>query len=171
MNPPAIELRAVRVTIGAHAVLRIPELTVTAGELFAVMGPNGAGKSTLLRVLLGLQPLASGSARVLGEEVASLAGGARLRLRRGIGYVPQLLPTRGELPVTVREVVAIGRTGRVGLWRRLGRDDWRAVDEWLERLGIAALANRGFGEISGGGATQDDDRPRDGARTEVVAAR
>lgn len=136
--------------IGAQSVLRIPELTVAEGELFAVMGPNGAGKSTLLRVLLGLQPLADGSVHVLGESVNELTGGAVLRLRRRVGYIPQLLYARGELPLTVREVVAIGRTGRAGLWHRLGRADWQAVDYWLERLGIAALAGRGFGEISGG---------------------
>jgi iron complex transport system ATP-binding protein len=54
------------------------------------------------------------------------------------------------MPLTVREVVAIGRTGIAGLLRPLRREDWHVVDEWIERLGLAALAKRGFSEISGG---------------------
>jgi ABC-type Mn2+/Zn2+ transport system ATPase subunit len=67
-----------------------------------------------------------------------------------MGYVPQHFPAQCELPLTVREVVAIGRTGLAGLFRRLNKSDWKIVDEWLARLGISALAQRGFGEISGG---------------------
>jgi len=54
------------------------------------------------------------------------------------------------MPLTVREVVAIGRTGLAGLLRPLRREDWRIVDKWIERLGLAALAQRGFSDISGG---------------------
>ena len=55
-----------------------------------------------------------------------------------------------ELPLTVREVVAIGRTARAGLFHPLSRDDWQTVDQWIERLGLAALADRAFSQISGG---------------------
>jgi len=150
MSDRALSFRKVRVTAGARTILAIDELLLASGELLAVMGPNGAGKSTLLRTCLGMQPLATGDVCVLGQPLAKLNGGALLRLRREIGYVPQMLPARGELPLTVREVVAIGRTGRARLLRPLGRADWQIVDEWLTRLGIAVLARRGFGEISGG---------------------
>jgi len=64
--------------------------------------------------------------------------------------VPQILPARAEMPLTVREVVAIGRTGIAGMLRPLRRDDWRIVDAWIERLALTPLARRGFGQISGG---------------------
>jgi len=82
--------------------------------------------------------------------VCSLHGAALAGLRRRIGYVPQLLPARSELPLTVREVVAIGRTARAGLFHPLSRQDWQTVDRWIERLGLASLADRAFSQVSGG---------------------
>jgi iron complex transport system ATP-binding protein len=114
------------------------------------MGPNGAGKTTLLRACLGLAKPARGEVVVLGEDVRSLRGAALAGLRRRIGYVPQLLPARSELPLTVREVVAIGRTAHAGLFHPLSRDDWQTVDQWMDRLGLTALADRAFSQISGG---------------------
>jgi iron complex transport system ATP-binding protein len=71
-------------------------------------------------------------------------------LRRCIGYVPQLIPARSELPLTVREVVAIGRTARAGLFGRLSRCDWQTVEHWMDRLGLTRLADCAFSELSGG---------------------
>ncbi len=150
MKPPGIEIEGLRVRLRGRVVLDVPRFQVAAGRLAALMGPNGAGKTTLLRVCLGGERPARGRARVLGEPVTALRGGALARLRRRIGFVPQRLPARSELPLTVREVVAIGRTGRVGWGRRLSARDWAAVDEWIERLGLGGLAGRAFGELSGG---------------------
>jgi ABC-type cobalamin/Fe3+-siderophores transport system ATPase subunit len=72
------------------------------------------------------------------------------RLRRRIGYVPQLLPTGGEMPLTVREVVAMGRAAAAGLGRRLRREDHEQIDQWIDRLGLTPLAGRGFSRVSGG---------------------
>ena len=146
----AVEMRNVSVHVGARCVLDVAELRADEGSVVALMGPNGAGKTTLLRVCLGLTMPTRGEVRVLGESVPALRGAALARLRRRIGYVPQLLPARSALPLTVREVVAIGRTARAGLFRPLSRDDWQAVDRWLDRLGLAALADRAFSQISGG---------------------
>lgn len=118
--------------------------------MVALMGPNGAGKTTFLQVCLGLVPGVQGRVDVLGEEITMLRGRARARLRQRIGFVPQLLPARSELPLTVREVVAIGRTGRVGLGRWLTSADWRAVDRWIDRLGLGELAAAAFSDLSGG---------------------
>lgn len=150
MTPAAVEMRGVELRLGRGFRLEVPALRVAPGELVALLGPNGAGKSTLLRTVLGLIRPAVGELRVLGEAVPALRSGALAALRRRIGYVPQLLPPRSELPVTLREVVAIGRTARAGLGRRLRREDWAVVDAWLERLGLAALAERTFAELSGG---------------------
>lgn len=150
MKEPAIDLQQVLAHAGGRRILDLPCLQVGAGSVVTLLGPNGAGKSTLLRVCLGLTRVTSGTVRVLGEDVTDLSEAGLARLRCRMGFVPQLLPGRSEAPLTVREVVAIGRTGRAGLFRRLSRADWMAVDEWIERLGLAPLAQRAFGEISGG---------------------
>jgi iron complex transport system ATP-binding protein len=71
-------------------------------------------------------------------------------LRQRIGYVPQLQTIGGEMPLTLREIVAIGRTGIRGLLRPLSRDDWHIVDDWIERLGLAGVARQPYAEASGG---------------------
>jgi len=147
---PAIHVRGLSVHAGGRAILKLDEFTVPPGELLGLLGLNGAGKSTLLRCLLGLQRHARGVVDVLGRPVHALPAFALCRLRQSIGYVPQVLSTHSELPLTTREVVAIGRTGRAGLFRRLQREDWRIVDEWLERLDLRAAARQGYAELSGG---------------------
>ena len=149
-NAPVIEICGLSVENGRRTILAIERLALAHGGFLAVLGPNGAGKTTLLRACLGLTAPTSGSVRVLGEDVASLGGSALARLRSRLGYVPQLLPARSELPLTVREVVAIGRTARAGLFHPLSRADEQVVDHWIERLGLASLTNRAFNEISGG---------------------
>jgi len=146
----AIEIDGLTVRAARLDILSIAHLAVGRGQFVGLLGPNGAGKSTLLRCLLGMQAHVHGDVSVLGGELGSLGCGPLAALRRRIGYVPQLLPARSEMPLTVREVVAIGRTGIAGLLRPLWREDWAIVDEWIDRLGLSPLAGRGFGEISGG---------------------
>lgn len=150
MVSPAIQIQSLAVHAARRCLLEVEQLRVDAGSVVAVMGPNGAGKTTLLRACLGLLTPSRGHVTVLGEDVGALRGAALAGLRRRIGYVPQLLPARSELPLTVREVVAIGRTARAGLFHPLSRDDWQTVDRWIERLGLASLAGRAFSQISGG---------------------
>ncbi|MBN1554455.1 MAG: ABC transporter ATP-binding protein [Phycisphaerae bacterium] len=150
MNNVAVHLDDFSVRAGHREILSVDSLAVSRGEFVGLLGPNGAGKSTLLRCLLGMQPHARGGAHVLDRRVNRLPSGDLARLRRRVGFVPQILPARSEMPLTVREVVAIGRTGIAGLLLPLKSGDWRIVDEWLERLGLTSLARRGFSEISGG---------------------
>jgi ABC-type cobalamin/Fe3+-siderophores transport system ATPase subunit len=146
----AIQFEGLTVHAGRRDILNVPRLEIVHGELVGLLGPNGAGKSTLLRCLLGMQAHVHGAVSVLGRNIRSLQSSGVAALRRRIGYVPQLLPARSEMPLTVREVVAIGRTGIAGLLRPLRREDWQIVDEWIERLGLSDLARQGFGDISGG---------------------
>jgi ABC-type cobalamin/Fe3+-siderophores transport system ATPase subunit len=122
-----LQIRGLTVRAGPKILLAIDRLSVRRGEFLGVLGPNGAGKTTLLRSCLGIQRHASGHVEVLGRPVGELGFIRRARLRRRIAYVPQLLPVRSEMPLTVREVVAIGRTGAAGLFRRFSRQDWRAM--------------------------------------------
>ena len=150
MTPPALEIHDLAVHAAHRCLLAVEDLRAEAGSVVALMGPNGAGKTTLLRACLGLARPSRGDIIVLGEDVRSLGSAALAGLRRRIGYVPQLLPARSELPLTVREVVAIGRTARAGLFHPLSHDDWQTVDQWIERLGLGPLASRAFSQTSGG---------------------
>ena len=150
MTSSAIEIRNLTVHAAHRCLLEVGCLQVPAREITAIMGPNGAGKTTFLRACLGLVAASQGEVRVLDCNVTRLSARALAQLRCRVGYVPQILPTRSELPLTVREVVAIGRTGRAGLFHPLIKADWQCVDEWIDRLGLAALSHRAFSEISGG---------------------
>lgn len=150
MSDVAVHLDDLSVRAGHREILSVDSLRISRGEFVGLLGPNGAGKSTLLRCLLGMRHHVRGSVNVLGKDVHRLGAGPLAQLRRRMGYVPQLLPATSEMPLTVREVVAIGRTGKAGLLRPLQNTDWRIVDEWLARLGLTNLSRRGFSEISGG---------------------
>ena len=117
-------------------------LTIETGSRVALIGANGAGKSTLLKAAAGLLPLAGGSIHVHG----SLAGGCCHRVA--------FLAQRGELdwrfPMTVRKLVLTGRYVHLGWFRRADPDDYRIVDDTLEQLQIADLADRRISDLSGG---------------------
>ena len=107
----AVQLEGLSHHAGHREILRIERLGIARGEMVGLLGPNGAGKTTLLRCLLGMQRHVRGTVQVLGCNATTSSSREMTLLRRRIGYVPQLLPARSELPLTVREVVAIGRTG------------------------------------------------------------
>lgn len=137
--------KAVRAGYREREVLRGVDLQAGAGELVALVGPNGAGKSTLLRVLAGLVRPASGTVTVDGVDIASLD---RASVARHIAVVPQVFETL--FPFTVREVVTLGRTSRMGTLGLLSTGDVFAVRRALEELDSLDLADRRIDRISGG---------------------
>jgi manganese/zinc/iron transport system ATP- binding protein len=138
----ALEVRRLTVSYGARPVLWDVDASFPAGALSAVVGPNGAGKSTLLKAALGLIPSDAGQALVDGRPV----GAARDR----IAYVPQRDAVDWDFPITVREVVEMGRYAQTGWLRRVRRSERPLVDECLERVGMAQYAGRQIGRLSGG---------------------
>jgi iron complex transport system ATP-binding protein len=136
---------AIRAGYHAREVLRSVNLRAGAGELVALVGPNGAGKSTLLRVLAGLVRPTSGNVTVDGVDIASLD---RAAIARHIAVVPQVFETL--FPFTVREVVTLGRTSRMGTLGVLNAGDALAVRRALEELDSLDLAERRIDRISGG---------------------
>lgn len=138
----ALEVRRVTVSYGARPVLWDVDATFPDGALSAIVGPNGAGKSTLLGAALGLVPLDAGQTLIAGRP-------ARAALDR-LAYVPQREAVDWDFPITVGEVVSMGRYRSTGWFRRIGRDDRRVVEQCLDRVGMAAYAKRQIGQLSGG---------------------
>ena len=141
----SVVARGIRAGYREREVLRGVDLVAPAGEVVALIGPNGAGKSTLLRVLGGLLRPSSGSVTIDGVDVAALD---RRAIARHIAVVPQVFETL--FPFTVREIVALGRTSRLGALGTLGSDDARAIDRALDDIGATELADRRIDRVSGG---------------------
>jgi manganese/iron transport system ATP-binding protein len=107
----------------------------------AIVGPNGAGKSTLIKVIAGIIPPSRGKVHIFGEEPGD---------HICIAYVPQRSQVDWNFPVNVRDVVMMGRIGKLGMLRRPKHGDWQAVDQALETVDLTGLARRQIGELSGG---------------------
>jgi len=128
-----------------HVVGRGLDLALAPGEVLCVLGPNGAGKSTLFRTLLGLLPPLGGRVSAGGRDLASLT---RAEIAREVAYVPQA--SASYFDFSLAEMVEMGRTAHLGAFARPGRRDRRIARDALERMGIAALAERPVSGVSGG---------------------
>jgi ABC-type Mn2+/Zn2+ transport system ATPase subunit len=137
-----LTLENVTVAYDGRAVLSDVTLSVPHGAQVAIVGPNGAGKSTLFKALVGLLPIRSGTAFVRDRETS--------RRDETIAYVPQREEIDWGFPVTVHDVVMMGRYGRLGWFKRPGAADRDVVARCLDELGIADLERRAIGELSGG---------------------
>ncbi|MGO2746975.1 metal ABC transporter ATP-binding protein [Microbacterium sp.] len=140
----AISVSAVTVRYADVLALDDVSVTVEPGLVTGLIGMNGSGKSTLFKTILGLVHPASGSVTIDGGDPASA------RRRGRIGYVPQSEDVDWAFPVSVRDVVMMGRYGRQGFLRRARPADRDAVDEALERVELTDLADRQIGALSGG---------------------
>lgn len=141
-----LEVRGLEAGFGERLVLNGVDATFPEGSLTAVIGPNGAGKSTFVRAVLGLMEVRSGEIRwSLRDDGPGLAQGYR-----SVAYVPQREDVAWDFPVTVEEVVRMGREIRKSWWRRRDAEDRAAVDEALEKVRMSDLKARLIGELSGG---------------------
>jgi zinc/manganese transport system ATP-binding protein len=136
--PPPIRLHQVALRRAGREVLRDLTGTFAPGSLTAVTGPNGSGKSTLLHALNGSLRLASG-----GIDRGGLGP-------RQIAFLPQEAQLNRSFPITARDVVALGWSARIGLFRRIGPEEYAAADEALAAVGLDGLGSRRIGALSAG---------------------
>jgi ABC-type Mn2+/Zn2+ transport system ATPase subunit len=137
-------LVAEHVTLGYNGKAALEDVTfqVPQGTRVAVVGPNGAGKSTLFKGLVGLLPLRSGQVFVHGVP---------LRAHKDcVAYVPQREEVDWRFPLTVKDVVMMGRYGRLGWLKRPARHDAEVAERCLGQVGMLELAGRPIGDLSGG---------------------
>jgi len=121
-------------------------LAIGHGEFVMVGGPNGSGKTTLLESIIGMLPITYGSANVCGFDVKKMGTDVRKRA----GYVIQNFSFDPLTPFTAREVVMMGRYGKLGYFRRPGRHDAEVADRAMKTLEVEEFADKPIGTLSGG---------------------
>lgn len=137
--------RRLALCMGGKTLLDDASFSLQAGELIALLGPNGAGKTSLIRAALGQLPGAGGSATLGGDDIRRLSP---MEHARRLSYLPQLRSL--AWPISVRDVVALGRYSHGAALGRLGPDDARAVARALAACNLEELAGRRCDTLSGG---------------------
>ncbi len=127
---------------GQESILENINLSVEENTFLGIIGPNGAGKTTLMRTILGLLKPTMGSVRVFDEDPHAV--------RERIGYMPQHSLYDVRFPITVIDVVLMGRLSRKRLLRRYTNEDTQAALKALETVGMREFTNRQIGTLSGG---------------------
>ncbi len=140
-GPPSIVVNDLTVERSGVRVLTDVSFEFGPGTLVGVVGPNGAGKSTLFEAISGRIPIHHGSATIHAERPLN---------QGGVAYVPQRDSINWRIPVTVEDVVMMGRTNARGWWRRYGREDREMCEQSLERVNLWDRRSALMTEISGG---------------------
>ena len=144
MSSPAIAVENVTVHYGEVLALDSASLTLERSRICGLVGMNGSGKSTLFKTIMGMVKPDTGRVLVNGHPPA------KIRKEAGIGYVPQSEEVDWAFPLSVRDVVMMGRYGHLGFTRRPRKADRDAVEHALERVELADFADRQIGQLSGG---------------------
>lgn len=142
MNEPAVRVEHLTVNYEHTSVLWELSFTIPKGVLCAVLGPNGAGKSTFLKCALGLIKPLSGKIEFLGSPLN--------KVRRKVAYVPQRTSVDWDFPITVFDVVLMGRFGKLGVFKRPKAADREAAKRMIEMVGLTPLMHRQISQLSGG---------------------
>ena len=144
-KPPVIEVEGVSISRSGEQVITDATFKVLRGDFAGVVGPNGGGKTTLLKATLGLLPRDAGAIKLFGTPVEQFHDWHR------VAYVGQdSINFDQSFPLSVRELVSLGRINRQNIGHRLGSEDWRHVDEMLRFMGIDDISDKRIGQLSGG---------------------
>lgn len=139
---PALQAHQLTVNYDKTPVLWDITLQIPHGKIIGIIGPNGAGKSTFIKAALGLIQPISGKIEFFGQPLKEV--------RRRIAYVPQRESVDWDFPITVHDLVLMGRYGNLGLFHWPRKADLAAVDHYLEKVGMSTYANRQISQLSGG---------------------
>ena len=139
---PALQVHQLSVNYDKTPVLWDITLSVPSGNLVGIIGPNGAGKSTFIKAAMGLIPTISGKVDFFGKSLKEV--------RSHIAYVPQRETVDWDFPITVRDLVLMGRYGTLGLFRWPRQADWAAADHYLDIVGMLQYKDRQISQLSGG---------------------
>ncbi|MBM3131823.1 MAG: ABC transporter ATP-binding protein [Chloroflexi bacterium] len=142
MSEDLVRIDDVWVTYHHVPVLEGITLSIERNDFLGIIGPNGGGKTTLLKLILGLIHPSQGTVTVFGKSPA--------KSRSRIGYVPQHNLFDREFPISVWDVVLMGRFGKVGLFKRYSRDDKARAEEALKTVSMLEYRNHQIGKLSGG---------------------
>lgn len=141
---PAIGIESLTVRYADILALHDVSLRLQQGNICALVGVNGSGKSTLFKAIMGLVTAGTGTVRIFGS------GPKSARKNNLLTYVPQSEDVDWTFPVSVHDVVMMGRYGRLGPTRRPRAADREAVEHALDQVGLTSLASRQIGALSGG---------------------
>lgn len=145
MGKTILQLENVSYSYQHQTVLENVTLSVEEGQFLGIVGPNGSGKSTLLKIALGMLQPKKGTVAMFGSPIGEQ------KQKYTVGYVSQKSNSfQQDFPATVKEVVAAGLASKKGVLRRYNKNDFAAVDEVLEQVGLQHLRNRNIGQLSGG---------------------
>ncbi|UVJ38793.1 metal ABC transporter ATP-binding protein [Arthrobacter sp. CJ23] len=144
MSNPAIVVDNVTVHYGEVLALDGASLSLDHSRICGLVGMNGSGKSTLFKTIMGMVKPDSGRVLINGHAPV------KSRKEAGIGYVPQSEDVDWAFPLSVRDVVMMGRYGQLGFTRRPRKADRDAVEQALERVELSEFADRQIGQLSGG---------------------
>ncbi len=139
---PIFEVHQLTVNYDQTPVLFDVSLSVPKGKLVGIIGPNGAGKSTFIKTALGLVKPISGKVEFFSEPLKNV--------RRRVAYVPQRESVDWDFPITVRDLVLMGRYGQLGLFRFPRSADYAACDHYLDVVGMSQYKTRQISQLSGG---------------------
>ena len=139
---PAFQVHNLTVNYDKTPVLWDISLKIPKGVLVGIVGPNGAGKSTLIKASLGLIKTLSGRIEFFGQPLK--------KVRNRIAYVPQRESVDWDFPITVQDLVLMGRYGKMGLFRRPREADRVAADHYLNLVGMKEYGRRQISQLSGG---------------------
>jgi len=141
-NIPPVEVHDLTVSYQKKPVLWDVDFNLPEGKLIAIVGPNGAGKSTLLKTMMGLIEPASGHVLIYGKPLQ--------QQRKRIAYVPQRETVDWDFPISVKELVLMGRYTHLKLFRRPTAEDREKALKALEQVGMSAYMDRQISQLSGG---------------------
>jgi zinc transport system ATP-binding protein len=140
-----LKVSSLQVDRGNSVVIEDADFTINQGDYVGIVGPNGGGKTTLLLSILNSIPKAKGNIRLFGQNIESFSHWDK------VAFVPQhAVNFDAHFPLSVRELVSLGRLNRNNLGRTLKHSDWEVVDEVIEFMGISDISDKRIGQLSGG---------------------